>query len=106
MTKIGDQIKGLTFAQGVIDSGNLSLKSLREGFAQLPPMGQKAAVDALKQADDPLLAQLAVGLAQTAEPPPPAYTPPAYTSPPAYAPAPRTSGGEGGSRGGGVGRTG
>lgn len=87
VTQIGDQIKGLTFAQGVVEGGGeMSLKSLREGFAKLPPVGQRAAAEALKTSTDPLIAQLGAALAQVSpdiaeKPAAPAPARPAYTAP-------------------------
>ncbi|MBI4818875.1 MAG: hypothetical protein HY791_21570 [Deltaproteobacteria bacterium] len=87
MTRVSDQIKGLTFAQSVMDGG-VSLKSLRSDFMSLPPIAQEAAASALRDSGDPLLSQLAQGLSPSASTDSLAKAAPAR-------PAARSSGGEG-----------
>lgn len=84
MPSIRDKISGLTFAQKIIDTGNVNLKTLQAGFMSLPPAGKEAAIDALKESGDPMLKQLAIGLngADTIERP-------------TFATTNRSSGGEG-----------
>ncbi len=82
MPSISDKISGLTFAQKVID-GDVGLKSMKSSFMALPPLGKEAAIEALRESGDPLVAQLADGLdgrAAAATPRATSFTAPARSS--------------------------